>query len=102
HGDRVSSLRATERAAREYPDDDDAGATLRGVIEQAPEVLRPEPWGQRVGGAGVQKIEADLRGLHERGVEHLVQRGRLAQRRDAIEADLALLDEPGERGHDRV
>src|SRR5207249_633679 len=77
-------------------------ATPGRMVEEPAEILRRKARGQRVRRARVQEIEADLRGLHDPCVEHLVQRRSLAERGHAVEADLARFDETNQRGHDGV
>ena len=102
HRDRMPRLRPAQRARREHADHDHSDAALGGVVEKPAEVLRRKLRRQGVGRARVQEVEADLRRLHHARVQHLVERGRLAEGGHAVEADLALLDEPDQRRHDRV
>ena len=89
-----------QRAGGEHADHDDADTPLLRRDEQAPEVLGGEARGDLHARAGVEQVVADLHGVERRRAYEPVQCGRVAERRDAPEARLALrLESQKRRDH---
>ena len=91
HRQRMAPVRARERAGGQHADADGAHARLVRDLHQALVVLRRVAGGNRHAGRRIERVVADLRHVEGTGAGHLQQHRRVAQRRDADVARLALL-----------
>src|SRR6516165_1002251 len=98
--ERMALLRAAQRAGGEHPDVDDSHIGGFRMRQQIAVIMRRVTSGDSRAGARIEEIVADLRGVDDAGVDDLVERGGVADGRDAVEAGLPLLAQTLERRHD--
>ena len=98
----MAGLGSAQRSGGQHANHDHARALLLAALEQPAEVLCGKARRQRVARARVQEVVADLGRASPPRSDHLVHRRGITEGRDAVEADLAVLDEPGHRREDDV
>src|SRR5207247_4221975 len=88
--DRMTPARAAQRARRQRANADDADSLLLGAQEQAFEVDREPPL-DLAAGRRIEQVVEDLCRINRAGVDHTMQRVRVAERGDPEKLELALL-----------
>ena len=88
---------ARQGATGQHADADHANAGFLGVVEQPFVILRRIVRRQFPGGGWIEHVVDELRAVEDAGIDHLMQRRRIADTRQPEETNLALLAQAFER-----